>query len=274
MEQQGDRLQGEKLQEENLQRKKRQEHKPQEHKQKMDKQEEYEKVRVDLVEEIEARVKEQFGDKAWLYAVLDFAVGFGIYENGSFMIGLGNYEKPVPLEWEYLQELRIFNETGELRLAPIQGEWVGRYRGSNPLDRGNVVESNEYCIDEHQKIWGKVKDDDVKDDHTKDDHAKGIGMNGIRTEEQPAVYDHKGQMCGIAAGSGTDFTQWSLLTSERGTRIWVPVKSEAQEWAVCVKKFMRIPTVKDKELVYQTDIRMLGFYPWSEDDGKAGSKIG
>ena len=201
----------------------------QENKRQEDKQKEvYEVVEIESVKEIEGRVKEQFGGKAWLYAVLDYAVGFGIYENDGFVIGLGNCEKPVPLEWEYLQELRIFNGTGELRLAPIKGKWAGRYRGSNTLIEENVINSNEYWLDERQKIWGEVKS------------KKTVGD-----------------------------TYWSLLTAERGTRIWIPVNIEMQgKAAICVRKFMRIPTAEDKELVYQTDIRMVEFCLWNEDNGK------
>ncbi|MCI6465070.1 MAG: CRISPR-associated protein Csx19 [Faecalicatena sp.] len=189
----------------------------------------YEKVELDSVEDVEVRIKKQFKEKVWLYVVLDFAVGFGIYENGSFMIRLDHYEKPVPLDWEYLQELRIFNETGELRLTPFEGRWIGRYRGSNIFNEKKVLQSNEYCIDEQQKIWGRVKD-----------------TSGL----------------------------WSLLASERGTRIWVPEKEEAREWAVCLRKFMRMPNIEDKELVYQTDIRMVGFCPWGQEHGKAGDELG
>ena len=215
----------------------------------------YEAKKCGSVQEIEDCVKklftDKFTDKVWLYAVMDDAVVFGIYENGSFMIHPHNAVDLVPLEWDYIQELRIFNRTGELRLVPLEGQWVGRYRGclndaeitSKSHSKGDsktVSKSqqeynvDEYDVDEYQKIWGEVK------------RSQTVGS-----------------------------TCWSQLRSERGTCIWIPVEMERQQKAaIRVRKFMRIPKADDKELVYQTDIRMVDFCRWDSDDDKEGDQIG
>ena len=47
-----------------------------------------------------------------------------------------------------------------------------------------------------------------------------------------------------------------------------------QKAAIRVRKFMRIPKADDKELVYQTDIRMVDFCRWDSDGDKEGDQIG
>lgn len=98
---------------------------------------------------------EKFPERAYLYAVLDDSVGFGLYENGHFCIGKGKETVPGALDWNYLQELRIFNRSRELRLICSEGEWYGRVREFMPgkLTRQEV---REYRIEECQKLWGKI----------------------------------------------------------------------------------------------------------------------
>lgn len=177
------------------------------------------------------RIAEWFPKQANLYAVLDFAVCFGIYTNGSFLVGLEGEKAPTPLEWKFLRELRIFDEEKELFLVPSDCGWTGRIRrDTESCKMGN--QTGEYIIDERQKLWGRV---------------------GKEQKE--------------------GFAGWTLLVSERGTRIWIPVElSRQEEAAIHVRRYMRVPDVKKGEaLVFQNDIRMAAFCPWEgdcEDGGK------
>ena len=186
------------------------------------------------VDNVKERVKKYFGgEKAWIYAVLDYAVGFGVYENNCFSVRLGDTKELVPLEWDHLQELRVFNSKGETCLNKRNEKWFGRYRGEKSGLEGEERKEEEYCIDEHQKLWGSAK------------YVENINI-----------------------------PDWSLLTSDRGTRIWVPIKlEENQGAAILVRKFMRIPKEDHCELVYQTDIRMVEIYPWKEEGGKGGQYV-
>lgn len=195
----------------------------------------YKKIESKSEEEIKETVKKYFPDGAYLYAVMDYAVGFGKYENREFYIGLGNHTALEPLPWEYTRELRIFDEDGELWLKPAGDKWKGRFRGS--LDRIKEViksdEETEYYMDEKQKLWGEVK---------------------------------KENQGGIPG--------WSLLTSNRGTQIQIPVQLPIPKnhevrnrvgAAIEVRRYMRIPNTDNQDLVYQTDIRMKGFCLWEHN---------
>lgn len=165
-----------------------------------------------------------FPERTLLYAVLDDAVCFGIYDAGQFLVGLPDLGRPVPMAWDYLQELRIFNERQELLLILSENGWTGRIR----RDDGDAEASGEYVITERQKLWGKK---------TSDPRSENSG--------------------------------WTLLTSERGTRIWIPVDMGPwiDEAAILVQRYMRIADVtKGEELVYQKDIRMAGICPWKGVD--------
>lgn len=195
--------------------------------------EEYKKISADSVQTARDQVEKFFKEKAWIYAVLDFAVGFGTYEDRNYSIGLRDQKIPVPLDWRYLKELRVFNRDRELRIVPLKTGWVGRVRGSIPDGIAADRRFEEYCIDERQKLWGKVK---------KSDPQKGSG--------------------------------WSLLTSGRGTQIWLPIPDlkTQEEAGILVKKFMRIPVEEGQELVYQTDIRMVDFCFWKGQNEKGGEE--
>lgn len=184
--------------------------------------EKYTTIEEDSIQSVGIQVKKYF-EKAWIYAVLDFAVGFGIYKDGSFLLRLDSESDPLPLNWKYLRELRVFDKHGEVRLTQLKGRWVGRFRGDVHDTQKQKEELNEFFIDEKQKLWGKVKKCELIND----------------------LY-------------------WSLLASERGTRIWAPIKTEVQdEVAVGVRKFMRAPETDFQSLVYQTDIRMVDFELWN-----------
>lgn len=101
------------------------------------------------------KIAQWFPNAANLYAVLDFAVCFGIYNHGCFSLGIEG-TAPVALDWTYLRELRVFNEEQELLLVPAGGNWTGRMR----RDMGEyeqVQAAGEYVIEECQKLWGRMK---------------------------------------------------------------------------------------------------------------------
>ena len=186
----------------------------------------YEELKDISLREAKQQAAKLFTQKAYLYAVLDFAVCFGIYEQDDFFVGLADATDPTPLDWEYLQELRIFDREKELLLVPSDGGWNGRIR----IDDGEDDSAKEYVLDECQKLWGKLDPE-----------------NGI--------------------------PGWSLLASERGTRIQIPMNPGelGSEAAICVRRYMRIPDVlKSEELVFENDIRMADVCPWKgeEADGK------
>ena len=111
-----------------------------------------------LITEQKARKKiaECFPNTATLYAVLDYAVCFGTYNQGSFSLGIEAQTEPAALDWTYLRELRVFDEEQELLLVPSGGNWIGRMR----RDIGQykkMQDDGEYVIDECQKLWGKTK---------------------------------------------------------------------------------------------------------------------
>lgn len=190
----------------------------------------YEKVILNSEQDVAGLVKKYFKEKAWIYAVLDYAVGFGSFEGDRFLLRLGSQKEPCLLEWKYLQELRVFNTYGELRLSPLEQQWVGRFRGCIPSGENENVELEEYFVDERQKLWGKAKESKI--------------VEGL---------------C------------WSLLTSGRGAKIWVPMEMrEREEAAICVRKFLRAPSMDHPELVYQTDMRMVNFCLWKEDNVNGG----
>lgn len=191
----------------------------------------YEEVNKSSLDEVHDLVQKYFGRTTpWVYAVLDFTVGFGIYKDSSFFIYMGGQKEYVPLEWEYLKELRVFDVNGELRLVPLKGGWAGRFRGCIPEYNNSNVNPEEYIIDEQQKLWGKAQ-----------------------------------------ISEKINSKQWSLLTSDRGTKIWVPINlGVQQEAALLVRKFMRIPTWNHQELVYQVDMRMVGFDYWKEEAREGG----
>lgn len=170
--------------------------------------------------EIEAKnqISSQFQQPANIYAVLDDAVCFGIFQYNKFLIAPTENKKLAELDWKYLRELRVFDENQELLLLPEEtgsNRWTGRIRrdSSEILNGGNIIK-------EKQKLWG---------------HLEG----SYRAE-------------GVV---------WSLLKSERGTRIWIPWEMKEKEAAICVYKYLQIPDESEVQCS-QNDIRMVGFRPW------------
>lgn len=171
-----------------------------------------------------------FPEKADLYAVMDFAVCFGFYEKGLFWGGLTGHDLPKMLDWRYLQELRIFDEEQELLLVPSEAGWTGRIRRDAGADGGDG-RIHEYVIDEHQKLWGRVR------------------WAGKMGEKDWSL---------LSSGRGTEI----LIPCKMGIQ---------EEAAIQVRRYMRIPDVeKGEELVYQNDIRMVRVCPWKGDGGDGG----
>lgn len=102
------------------------------------------------------KIAECFPNTATLYAVLDYAVCFGTYNQGCFSLGIEAQTEPAVLDWNYLRELRVFDEDQELLLVPAGGNWTGRMRREIGKHEGTLADG-EYVIDERQKLWGKMK---------------------------------------------------------------------------------------------------------------------
>lgn len=107
-----------------------------------------------------------FSFPSYVYAVFYHGVALGRYENGVFTIRFGkeemqsNEEVRYPLEefpWEYLQEVRLFDKTREVRLRRDGSRFVGRVIKDEIADKRSVSDEPVYCTDEVQKLWGEVK---------------------------------------------------------------------------------------------------------------------
>lgn len=113
----------------------------------------------------------------------------------------------------------------EIRVFHEEGELCFRYQKEEWIGRFRQIQCDsqtEYSIEEHQKLWGKVTEN----------------------KQTHSLY-------------------WSLLRSGRGTKIWIPFELDIGKKAgIAVKKIMRIPNPMEQELVYQTDIQMVGFCEW------------
>lgn len=194
--------------------------------------ERYEKIESVSEQELKKIISDTFpikgadkdSERVKLYAVLDFAVCFGIFMKEQIYVGLDGKTQLQPVDWRYLQELRVFDGQMELYAVPAAGRWSGRIR-REIRDNENAKASKEYVIVEDQKLWGKISHD-------------------------------------ITGG----IPNWSLLTSQRGTRIWIPVApntDEAEEMALKICRIMRIPDMeKEQELVYQKDFCIVDICVW------------
>lgn len=181
----------------------------------------YEEIGKISTQEAKESVDRQFPGGATLYAVLDYAVCFGVYRNKQFLMGIGEEKAEKALEWEYVRELRIFDEDKELLLISDADGWSGRIRN----DQADAEQ--EYSLTEWQKLWGKAAENSQQ------------GIPG-----------------------------WTLLVSGRGTGIQIPQLLQAEEAALCVRRYMRIPDVKNnEELVFQKDIRIVEICPWKGEGG-------
>ncbi|MGP8313261.1 CRISPR-associated protein Csx19 [Enterocloster aldenensis] len=176
-----------------------------------------EKININK-EEIAGEVKRFFHERSYLYVVMDYGVGMGLYENGDFQIRMESEKKFVPIPWEYVQELAVFNQCQELRLRHVQNRFCGRYCVDED-DAGLEI----YFMDEVQKLWGNVE------------------------LEEDGYY---------------------LLTSLRGSRLWVPVISDGQGWihkqmGIRVRSYMDFPQASERKgLFWKKDERFLGICSW------------
>lgn len=190
----------------------------------------YEPLGIITEQNAKEKIAGWFPDGANLYAVLDFAVCFGIYKNGRFFLGLEEQIGPVDLDWRYLRELRVFHEAQELYLVPSEGNWAGRMRRDAEKD-GEDLETGEYVIEECQKLWGKLKES-------------------------------------YTAG-GTDWSLLVSGRGTR-IQIPVDLQGEKEAAVRVRRYMRVPDVERDGELVFQKDIRMVEFCPWEgeEKDGE------
>lgn len=176
------------------------------------------------------RIAEWFPRQAKLYAVLDFAVCFGIYDKGLFWVGLEGQATLTLMNWKYLREIRLFDEEKELFLVPSDCGWSGRMR-KDAEDSGKENQTGEYVIDEWQKLWGKVKKN----------------SNGVIPGWTLLV-----------SGRGTNMQIPAELRGHEEAAIHVRRYMRVPD------------VEKEEELVFQNDIRMVNFCPWEGGgkDGK------
>lgn len=173
--------------------------------------------------DIENHALKLFPDAAYLYVVLDSEVVMGVFQNGKIRICLASGAKINYIPWEYMQELRIFNQNRELRIRRFQERFCGRLRKDGEDGR------ESYIMDETQKLWGSVK----------------------RSEEG-----------------------FHLLTSSRGSRIWVPeiidnIGQIYQMAGIRVRTYMDFPPASEKKGLYRKeDTRFLGICPWPWEGGR------
>lgn len=97
-------------------------------------------------------IAEKFKQEAYAYVVLDYAVAFGEYCPAvrEIRLGIGNETEARQLEWDYLQELRIFTTEAELKIVKIHNKYFWRLRRSS--DQGH----DEYVVPRKEKLWGKI----------------------------------------------------------------------------------------------------------------------
>lgn len=186
----------------------------------------YEEIEKKSEQEAKRLVADLFPQRAYLYAVLDYGVCFGLYENSCFYIGSGECKSKKLLDWRYLKELRIFNTSQELKLVYMKDYWAGRIR-RDLSDGETAAAAREYVIDERQKLWGTIK------------------------------HEQEGELpewSFLVSERGT-----RLLIPINSKK-----RMGDSEVAVIVRKYMRIPNMEtEQELVYQTDMRMVDFCPWN-----------
>lgn len=181
-------------------------------------------------EEVRERIRDYFPSGATVYAVLDYAAGFGVYQDGVLLFWEREAEAPEELDWTYLRELRVFDRKKELFAVPVKdGAWSGRIR----VDEEEMISSQrggkqgEFILEEYQKLWGER-----------------------------------------AQSRWAQEKDWTLLASGRGTRLWIPIFMEwegrhtATVAALLVRRYLRKPDLfQAPELVYQNDIRMVEIVP-------------
>lgn len=190
----------------------------------------YESLKDISEEKARSLIDVLFSERAYLYAVLDFEVSFGVYDEGHFLIGRRGQAEAAKLQWEYLRELRIFNQERELLLIPSDSGWTGRIR--EDVKNGSVVmRSGEYILEERQKLWGTLAQ---KPKET-------IPGWSLLTSGRGTSIQIPKQIVGPEAG----------ICVRKYMRI--PDVSDR----------------KNEELVYQNDIRMVDFCEWGRmEDGQ------
>lgn len=196
----------------------------------------------------------------YIYAVLDYAVAFGWYENGKFQLIFPNKKnRKLPsaneLEWAYLQELRIFETSFEFRAARREDDTFSwRLRQDYATQKEAEPQDVFPCsfMEETCKLWGAMQEK--------------ISNEWLGTLE------------------------WNLLSSARGTKFFVPVKyREGLTVGLKVRNYVEFHVADDlladrseteKERLLQdssvirfVDNRLVGFVSWAETEN-GGKKNG
>ena len=124
-------------------------------------------LELSSIRELSETLRTHFPGPASLYAAFDDQVYLGVYRDLGITLGdpfTGGPRLLVERELEYLQELRVFDETCEVRLIRrAAGCWRGRALKDLELQD---VNSNRGSFDEIHKLWGKVSTKNVDPDWT------------------------------------------------------------------------------------------------------------
>lgn len=88
-----------------------------------------------------------------VYAVMDHAVTLGVYEAGSIHLGLNRRVQALD-SLKYVQELRVFNSSGEFRAIRVDGVFRCRYISDDRDDGDRYAVA---VLDETHKLWGAAK---------------------------------------------------------------------------------------------------------------------
>lgn len=178
--------------------------------------------------------EELFPEKAYVYAVMDYAVAFGLYEGQQFKLGVGDQKSEEPLKWEYVQELRVFDREKELYLQRQGNGLFGRLlmeKGTETQTNKGTEAQNLLLLDsaeETQKLWGSIS---------------GEGIPG-----------------------------WGLLQSGRGTKIQLPlIKIDwnhqlGKEYGLKIRRYFQ--TDEESGSILLKDVRILEICDWRKQSEK------
>jgi CRISPR-associated protein (TIGR03984 family) len=176
------------------------------------------------VEQLLELVHQEMPEGSYAYAVMDHAVAVGLWSKGRLLLGYGETcEVKELIDWDYIQELRIFCTQKELRMVRMDGCFAWRLRVDEPLQDGVYID----VLDETHKLWG---------------HADGSAANG-----------------------------WTLLGSQRGSRIYFPSElSKGEERGLIIRNYIsfELGDLTDSQLqtnpnLYRyVDERFVDFVAW------------
>lgn len=180
-------------------------------------------------ETILGEIEKNFQEKSlFLYAVLDDGVAFGIYKEGICLI-------------------RMPQKDGEGKAE--KGGGLGK---ESELDFGQLRELRVFNKEAELRAV-PVKEKWVVR------YKKAVCEPG-----EYAIEEYQKLWGKVTETDWKEDIPWSLLCSERGTRIWIPIKLENEkEAAIKVIRIMRTPKKEEQELVYQSDLRIADICEWN-----------